>query len=265
MIRSPLGWRLNPDPERSPRDQLREAARLGARGVVLDASGDLAPDRLGETGRRDLRHSLRSMELTLVAMNLPTRRAFDTIEQLDDRLARAERAFALAYELGTRLVLARVGAVPEESDRPRRETFLMAVGELARRADHRGVRLAVESAEQPGAVVRGLLDGLNLPSLAASLDPSTSLRCGHDPVASALALGPWLAHAYAGDAAGPSGSRPGFGNPRGFGFRSGVLDWEEYLGALEEVDYRGYLTIWPDPALDQAAQFQATAEHLRRF
>ena len=49
MIRSPLGLRINPDPARSVRDQLRQAARLGAKGVVLDATGDLAPDRLSET------------------------------------------------------------------------------------------------------------------------------------------------------------------------------------------------------------------------
>ena len=36
-------------------------------------------------------------------------------------------------------------------------------------------------------------------------------------------------------------------NPRGSGFPPGALDWEEYLGALEEINYRGYLTVWPDP------------------
>src|SRR3954451_10588957 len=105
MIGSPLGLRLQPD--RPIRDQVRQAAALGAKGVVLDATGDVAPDRLSETGRRELRHLMRSAELSLFALHLPTRRPFDTIDQLDDRLRRAERAFALAYELGTTLVLAR--------------------------------------------------------------------------------------------------------------------------------------------------------------
>ena len=42
MIRNPLGLRL--DPDRPVRDQIHEAARLGAKGVVLDAIGDLAPN-----------------------------------------------------------------------------------------------------------------------------------------------------------------------------------------------------------------------------
>src|SRR5262249_29585694 len=142
MLPSPIGLRLNP--AGSIREQILEAARLGARGVVLDAVGDLAPDRLSETGRREIRHLLRSGEVALTALHLPTRRPFDTLDQLDDRLRRADRAFALAYELGTTLVLARVGALPPESGpaSARREVFLSALHELAQQADHRGVRLA---------------------------------------------------------------------------------------------------------------------------
>jgi sugar phosphate isomerase/epimerase len=263
MIRSPIGLRISPDPARSPREALREAAALGARGVVLDATGDLSPDRLGETGRRDLRNTLRGAELALVALALPTRRPFDTDDGLDERLARAERAFGLAYGLGTRLALARVGPVPEEADAARSAVFRAALAELARRADRRGVRLAVEAAEQPGAALAAFLDALGDPALAASLDPATAIRMGHDPVASVVALDRWLAHAYATDAS--RADRGGVANPRGLGFRPGVLDWEEYLGALEEVDYRGYLTLWPDPAGDVGGQVRGMLELLRRF
>ena len=65
-LRHPLGLRL--DPERPVRDQILEAAQIGARGVVLDASGELAPHRVGATGRRELRHVLRTTELALVAL-----------------------------------------------------------------------------------------------------------------------------------------------------------------------------------------------------
>ncbi|MBV8231219.1 MAG: hypothetical protein JO329_14640, partial [Planctomycetaceae bacterium] len=84
MIRTPLGLRLLPNT--SVREQIQEAARLGARGVVIDAVGDLGPDRLTETGRRELRHLLRSIDVALIAMHLPTRRSFNTTDQLDDRL-----------------------------------------------------------------------------------------------------------------------------------------------------------------------------------
>src|SRR3954466_13769281 len=160
MIRHPLGLRL--DPNRPIREQIHEAARLGAKGVVLDAIGDLAPQRLGETGRRELRHLLRTVELSLVALSLPTRRPFDTTDQLDERIRRADGAFALAYELGTNLVLARAGAVPPEEDGERLGVFTTALASLGQRADHRGVRLAVETGTEPGHRLKAFLDSLGL-------------------------------------------------------------------------------------------------------
>jgi sugar phosphate isomerase/epimerase len=262
MIRSPLGLRL--DASRSIKEQVRNAAAAGARGVVLDATGDLAPDRLSETGRREMRHALRSVELDLIALNLPTRRPFDNLDQLEDRLARSDRAFALAYDLGTRLVLARVGGLPPADDLARREAFTTAIGELGRRADHRGIRFAIETGAEPGEPLGPFLNGLSLLSLCVSVDPSSLLRQGIDPVATTRELGSWVAHAYANDASRSSRAAEQ-SNPRGIGFPPGALDWEEYLGALEEINYRGYLTVWPEPDRDPAAQFRATAERLRKF
>jgi sugar phosphate isomerase/epimerase len=264
MIRSPLGVRLNPDPARSPREQIQQAAPLGARGVVLDAMGELGPDRLGETGRRDLRRILRTSELSLIAMSLPTRRPFDTVEQLEDRLSRADRAFAMMYELGCKLALVRVGAVPGEADPARHEIFRGAVGELAKRADHRGVRLAIEMGSESGEVLRAFLDQLDAPMLGASVDPGALLRMGLDPVAATIELNTKLMHAYATDATGAGAPRLAVSSPR-LGFPPGVLDWESYLGSLEEIDYRGFLTIWPDPGSDPASGFKAMKARLDRF
>lgn len=260
MIRNPLGLRLSSD--RSIRDQIQQAARLGARGVVLEATGDLAPHRLGETGRRDLKHQLRSVELSLTALVLPTRRAFDGVDQLDDRIRRADAVFALAFELGTNLVLANVGPVPEEEAAARREAFTTALGSLASRADHRGVRLAIETGIDVAATLRGFLDALAAPTLAVSIDPPNLLRAGIDPVAAARELSGWVAHAYAGD---PTAGTVSARNPRGVGFPPGALDWEEYIGALEEIAYHGALTVWPEPSADPARQFKAVVERVSQI
>ena len=261
MIRSPLGLRLAPN--QPVRDQILGAAKLGAKGVVLDAIGDVAPERLSESGRRDVRHVLRSTELALIGLSLPTRRPFDTLDHLDDRLRRAENAFTLAYELGARVVLARVGALPPDADAARRAAFVTALSELGRRADHRGVRLAIETGSEPGDVLHPVLDALANPGLAASIDPASLLQNRIDPVVATRALGAWVAHAYANEATTPGSTA--VANPSGFGFPPGALDWEEYLGALEEIHYRGFLTIWPDPARAIGPQFTALADRLNRF
>jgi sugar phosphate isomerase/epimerase len=261
MIRHPLGLRL--DSKGPLRDQIYEAARLGARGVVLDAIGDLAPHRLSETGRRDLRHVLRTVELSLVAIALPTRRPFDTTDQLDDRIRRADAAFAMAYELGTSLVLARAGALPPAEDPARREPFTNALRELGDRAEHRGVRLALEAGSEPGKDLNEFLVALDCPGLAVSIDPAVSLAADIDPVACVRELAAWVAHAYANDATGSAGiSRL---NPRGFGYPAGALDWEEYLGALEEIGYQGFLTVWPPPHHPAALEFTNVRNRLAQF
>jgi sugar phosphate isomerase/epimerase len=266
MIRTPLAWRLNPQESVSPRTQIQQAARLGARGIVLDAGADLAPHRLSATGRQDLRHLLRTTELSLVALNLPTRRGFDTLDDLDERLSRADQASAMAYELGARQVLLRIGAIAEEPGSQSRQNLIIALRELARRAGHRGGRLAIEAGGERASSLRGLLDALQEPALAASIDPASFLVRGDDPSAATVEIGAWVTHAYATDPLGPARSgRPFVAHPGGAGYPRGALDWEAYLGALEEIDYRGFLTIWPDPVGDQDAQYLAIARVLQSF
>lgn len=262
MIRSPLGLRLVLGAGDSPREAIRKAAESGARGVLLEAVGELGPTRLSETGRRELRQVLRTSRLSLIGLALPTRRPFDTLEQLDDRLARFDRGFSLAYELGSRLTVAEVGGVPPEAEVDRWRAFDLALKELGRRADHRGVRLAIETGPDPGPTLRTVLDGWDQPGLAASIDPSALMRMGHDPSESTVALGRWVAHAYGADA---TGKASGIAHPRGFGFAAGALDWESYLGALEEVDYRGWLTFRTEPGRDLAAQFREFHGQVERF
>ncbi|AMV38572.1 Xylose isomerase-like TIM barrel [Planctomyces sp. SH-PL62] len=227
--------------------------------MVLEASGDLAPHRLGETGRRDLKHQLRSVEVALTAMVLPTRRPFDSIDQLDERLRRADAVFALAFDLGTRLVLAQAGPVPAADDAARRETFTNVVASLGGRGDHRGVRLTLESGSEPADHLRAFLDVLAHPSIAVSIDPPNLLRAGIDPVAATRELHAWVAHAYAGD---PTGGTLTARNPRGIGYPAGALDWEEYVGALEEIAYHGTLTVWPEPPADPSRLFKAVVERV---
>jgi sugar phosphate isomerase/epimerase len=260
MIRHPLGVRL--DADRSVRDQIYEAARMGARGVVIDAIGDVAPHRLGETGRRELRQILRTAELSLAALSLPTRRPFDTTDQLDDRMRRADGAFAMAYELGTTIVLAQTGAIPPPEDEVRLEVFSSTLLELGRRAEHHGVKLAIETGTDPGQKLKEFLDALGSPGLAASIDPASILQAGIDPIVSVRELAFWVVHAYAKDASGSSTVKAV--NPRGFGYPPGALDWDEYLGSLEEIGYRGFLTVWPAAGQPAAAQFKAVSDRLNR-
>ena len=199
-------------------------------------------------------------ELSLVALSLPTRRPFYATDQFDDRIRRADAAFCMAYELGTTIVLARAGAVPPSADESRLEVFTNALLELGRRAEHHGVKLAMETGSEPGQKLKEFLDAVDSPGLAASIDPASILQAGIDPIVTVRELASWVVHAYAKDATGSSGVRAV--NPRGFGYPPGALDWEEYLGSFEEIGYRGFLTVWPAAGRPAADQFKAVSNRL---
>jgi hypothetical protein len=77
-------------------------------------------------------------------------------------------------------------------------------------------------------------------------------------------LGPWIAHALAPDP-GVVALRGSSHRQRGIATPPAPVDWAEYLGALEEIEYRGFLTVWPSPEADPAAQFSVVADLLKKY
>src|SRR5262249_44830569 len=87
------------------RRALTEVGRLGVAGVQLDAAGDLSPNNLSQSGRRELRHLLRSHNLELAALGCPLRRGLDVAEDQQPRLEHVQRVMSLAFDLGARVTI----------------------------------------------------------------------------------------------------------------------------------------------------------------
>src|SRR5438552_11191326 len=101
------------------RRALQEAERLGVAGVQVDAAGDLAPQNLSQTGRREFRHLLRSHNLELTALGCPLRRGLDTAENQEARIEHVKRVLSLSFDLGPRVAIVQAGRVPDKADDPR--------------------------------------------------------------------------------------------------------------------------------------------------
>src|SRR4051794_28152951 len=82
------------------RAAITQAARMGAEGVQIDAVGDLSPDRLTATGRREFGNLLRSFGQELAALNVPLRRGLDVADNLQPRLDHLRKVMQLAFDLG---------------------------------------------------------------------------------------------------------------------------------------------------------------------
>jgi sugar phosphate isomerase/epimerase len=260
MSRLKIGLRI--DCLRLPlRQAVRKAAELGVQGVQVNAVGDLHPDRLSATGQRDLRHFLNSLGLELAALGFPTRHGFSAAEGLDARIEAAKKVLTLSYQLQAPIVTGPIGRVPEDTSHPARQLLSDAITELARHAERVGAVFAVETGPESGATLRRFIDSLGGAGVRASLDPANLLVKGYDPVQSVRDLNECIVHAHARDAVREAGGELGREATPG----DGDLDWQEYLGALEEVGYRGWLVIQREQADDPAREIARAVSFLRRL
>jgi L-ribulose-5-phosphate 3-epimerase len=243
------------------RRALAAAARLGVPGVQVDAAGDLSPSALSQTGRREFRHLLRGHNLELTALGCPLLRGLDAAEDQQPRLEHVRKVLALSIDLGPRVAIVQAGAVPDELDSPRgallRES-LLAVGQYG---DRVGARLALETGLESGTALAAFLRGLDTGALGVNLDPANLLEHRFDPYDSARALQGHILHSCAKDMRSCSPSRAAQEVPLGHG----DIDWVRYVGVLEEVGYRGWLTVERETGDNRLSDVAEGVAFLRRL
>src|SRR5262249_59823508 len=81
------------------RRSLPAAQKLGASALELEASRELLPRNLTQTGRREITHLLRSHDLSVSAIVCPLRRGLDVAQDLEPRLEQIRQTMALAFDL----------------------------------------------------------------------------------------------------------------------------------------------------------------------
>src|SRR5690242_11767139 len=167
------------------RRALQEAERMGVAGVQVDAVGDLAPQNLSQTGRREFRHLLRAHNLELSVLGCPLRRGLDTAENQEPRLEHVKRVMTLAFDLGPRVAIVQAGRVPEKPDDPRAALLTEALRVLGHHGDRIGAVLALDTGLESGAVLGTFLDRFDTGGLGVNLDPANLLLGGFDPDESA--------------------------------------------------------------------------------
>ena len=188
------------------------------------------------------------------------------------RIAEEKRMLELAKELGTDVLTTHIGVVPEDHSCRQYETMHRVCRELSEFADSVGGHFAVETGPEKAELLRSFLDGLGSRGVAVNLDPANLVMCaGDDPVQAVRTLADYIVHTHAKDGVQyrPFDTRA-FYCPAWYGLESlspdgyflevplgeGGVRWNEYLAALEEIGYDGFLTIerecGPTPEADIA-------------
>ena len=238
MKRLPIGVQV-----RSLRVPLRRGLQLAhefkADSVEFDARHDLRPAELTPTALRQIRKWLDDFGLTVSSVVFQTRRGYHVQEDLEARVAATKAAMDMAYRLGARFVVNRIGPLPPATEEAEWNLLGAVLHDLARHANQAGAWLAVRIGDDDlDSMVQ--LQGL-LPSggVLFSLDPAELVIRRKRPADYIEKLGTSIAHVYAKDGVRDATAGKGLEAPLG----RGSVDFPQLLGMLEERDYRGPLVL----------------------
>ena len=236
-----------------------EYARLaGAQGIQIYAtSGPASPEELKGEKKTEFLKLLQSNGLEIAALcgDLGGHGFSDPLDN-PRRIEKSKRILDLAKELGTDVVTTHIGVVPEYKSHDRYKVLQDACGQLAEYADSIGAHFAIETGPEKASVLKEFLDSLGSTGVAVNLDPANLVMVtGDDPAQAVYTLKDYIVHTHAKDGIRLLDKSPEiiYGMVEeeiqsGEAFREvplgeGSVDFDEYLNALRDIGYNGYLTI----------------------
>lgn len=236
---------------------LDKAAALGAKGIQVYATrGEMSPEKLDAQKRKEFLKAVKGHGLTVSALCGDLGKGFVNPELNPGLIEQSKRILDLAKDLETDVVTTHIGVVPEDPAHPRYSVMQEACGQLAAYADEMQAHFAIETGPEKAATLRKFLDGLHSTGVAVNLDPANFVMVtGDDPVQAVYTLKDYIVHTHAKD-----GRRLAVRDPEvlygmvesemlndpsyiELPLGEGDVDFPNYLKALHEIGFKGFLTI----------------------
>lgn len=261
---------------------LKLARQVGAQGIQMYASrGERTSDTLNASARRELLDRVKSEGLVFSALCGDFGKGFGVREQNAELIEKSKRVMDMAKELETDVVTTHIGVVPTDPSHDRYKIMQEACHELAEYADSLGGHFAIETGPETASTLKGFLDGLGSRGVAVNFDPANFVMVtGDDPVRGVRTLADYIVHTHAKDGRKLLDVPPeviyGVVEPvdiedviaEGAAFEElplgkGSVDFPGWLKALEEIGYKGFLTIEREVGADPTADITLAANTLR--
>ena len=260
------------------RTAIEKAAVLGAQGIQMySTKGDNSPENLTPAKRRELLDLVKSNGLCFSALCGDLGEGFFRPERNPMLIEQSKRILDLAKELETDIVTPHIGVVPEDKNHDRYKIMQEACFELSRYADSIGSHFAIETGPETSAVLKAFLDSLDSTGVAVNLDPANLVMVtGDDPVQAVYNLKDYIVHTHAKDGVMLQRTNPEYiyrvtpkpDDIQGIKFfkevplGEGSVDFPKYLAALEDIGYRGFLTIEREAGEDPSRDIGIAKDHL---
>lgn len=272
------------------REGLVKAREVGADGVQIYAvHGEMDPANLSASARKELKDYIDSLGLEISALvgDLGGHGFQDPAENAA-KIEKSKRIMELGLELGTNIITTHIGIVPQDHNGRVYETMHKACVELSTFANSMNAFFAIETGPEPSAHLKSFLDGLGSNGVSVNFDPANMVMVtGDDPVQGVHNLKDYIVHTHAKD-----GIRLHQVDPRiiygSLGFEplsheklaemaadgeflrevplgEGKVDWPAYIQALQDIGYKGYLTIEREVGTNPEADIAKAVQFLKQF
>lgn len=235
------------------RDGLRALSACGFGSVELSARGELSPEMLDRTGRRDLRRFLDQLGLKAAALE-----ATATNMPADAQVDHAARAVEMAVDLDIDVVtvaLADLGATAAGLT----DEGQAALERIVDRVDVTGRWLAVGAPQMKPDALHALIVALHHPRVRALVDTGGWTRRGVDARQGLLTLADHVELVRLRDAEAGDDDQLGAETPIG----EGDVDFPEVLRLLRDLGYRRPAIVRRWGAPQPAEEFAAARTYLQ--
>jgi L-ribulose-5-phosphate 3-epimerase len=272
------------------REGLKKAKEVGADGVQIYAvSGEMDPDRLSASDRKELKAYIASLGLEISALcgDLGGH-GFQDKRENKAKVEKSKRILDLALELGTNVVTTHIGIVPEDRNGEVYLSMQEACRELSGYASSMNAFFAIETGPERAAHLKSFLDSLGGKGVSVNFDPANMVMVtGDDPVEGVKLLKDYIVHTHVKD-----GIRLKEIDPRlvygALGFEpmdhakisqmvssgeffrevplgEGRVGFDAYFAALNEIGYKGYLTIEREVGIQPEADIRKAVQFIRSY
>ena len=259
---------------------VKKAAEVGAQGFqVYATSGEMAPENMNATKIAEFKKLVADNGLVISALCGDLGGGgFSFADRNPAKIEKSKRIIDLAKELGTDVVTTHIGVVPEDKNNDRYKVMQEACFKLSRYADNIGAHFAIETGPETSAVLKDFLDSLGSTGVGVNLDPANLVMVtGDDPVGAVYNLQRYIVHTHAKD-----GKQIFYKDPEIiYGLKQevivtedsflevplgeGSVKWEDYLNALEDIGYKGFLTIEREVGDNPEKDIRAAVEFLKKL
>ena len=275
MYNFPIGVML--DSFRLPTEEaVKRAAEIGAKGLQMySTTGENSPENLVGSKRKELLSLVKAHGMVFSAICGDLGMGFIDPERNPELIEKSKRIMDLAKELESDVVTTHIGVVPADKNHDRYKIMQEACFELSRYADSIGSHFAIETGPEKSIVLKEFLDSLDSTGVAVNLDPANlAMVTGDDPVQAVYNLKKYIVHTHAKD-----GVRYGESNPeeiyrmvfcekvvrnyKEMPLGQGIVPFPEYLAALDDIGYKGFLTIEREVGENPAADIKTAFDFLQ--